>query len=121
MDENEIGALAGAAALALAAVALGVVARLAAADRLPRNGFAGIRIPSTMRSDSAWRAGHRAALPLLRLSAVTTAAACLVAAGFAVAHHPDAATAALLAGCGVLLAVLLAATVVAGRAARQAP
>jgi uncharacterized membrane protein len=46
-------------------VALG---HMAATGRLPRNIFAGIRIPSTMRSDEAWRAGHRAAA-----SALTTA------------------------------------------------
>ncbi|MGO8876227.1 MAG: SdpI family protein [Acidimicrobiales bacterium] len=26
-------------------------------DALPRNGFVGIRLPSTMRSDEAWAAG----------------------------------------------------------------
>jgi uncharacterized membrane protein len=29
--------------------------------KLPRNYFAGIRLPSTLRSDEAWAAGHRAA------------------------------------------------------------
>jgi len=42
------------------ALILGVAA-LGAAGRLPRNYLAGIRIPSTMRSDAAWVAGHRAA------------------------------------------------------------
>lgn len=28
--------------------------------KLPRNHFAGIRLPSTMRSDRAWAAAHRA-------------------------------------------------------------
>jgi SdpI/YfhL protein family len=42
-----------------------VVGRMAAAERLPRNVLAGIRIPSTMRSDEAWRVGHRAAASAL--------------------------------------------------------
>ena len=33
----------------------------AANGRLQRNQWAGIRTPSTMRSDQAWVAGHRAA------------------------------------------------------------
>lgn len=37
------------------------IAALGGTGRLPRNFLAGIRIPSTMRSDAAWVAGHRAA------------------------------------------------------------
>ncbi len=48
-------------------VALG---RVAAAGRLPRNLFAGIRIPSTLRSDEAWRAGHLAAASALTVSGI---------------------------------------------------
>ena len=46
-------------------VALG---RLAAAGRLPRNLFAGIRIPSTLRDDESWRAGHLAAASALTIA-----------------------------------------------------
>ncbi|MDA8309103.1 MAG: SdpI family protein [Actinomycetota bacterium] len=38
--------------------------------KLPRNPFAGIRIPSTMRSDEAWSAGHRAAASALTAAGV---------------------------------------------------
>lgn len=38
-----------------------ILGRLSATGRLPRNPLAGIRIPSTMRNDAAWRAGHVAA------------------------------------------------------------
>ena len=41
----------------------------AASGRLARNQWVGIRIPSTMRSDRAWVAGHRAALRLMPLQA----------------------------------------------------
>ena len=41
------------------------IGRMAATGRLPRNIFAGIRIPSTMRSDEAWGAGHLAAGPVV--------------------------------------------------------
>ncbi|KLI10004.1 hypothetical protein ACT17_08215 [Mycolicibacterium conceptionense] len=53
----------------------------AASGRLARNQWVGIRTPSTMRSDSAWVAGHRAAhrlVPLYVLNAVVACAALLV-------------------------------------------
>jgi uncharacterized membrane protein len=43
----------------------------AAKGRLGRNHFVGIRTPSTMSSDRAWIAGHRAALRLTPLHLVT--------------------------------------------------
>jgi hypothetical protein len=45
-----------------------------ASGRLRRNQWAGIRTPSTMRSDRAWVAGHRAALRLTPLHLLTLAA-----------------------------------------------
>jgi hypothetical protein len=44
-----------------------VISWRAADGRLKRNQTTGIRIPSTMRSDQAWVAGHRAALRLTPL------------------------------------------------------
>ena len=47
-----------------------VLGRMAARGKLPRNLLVGIRIPSTMRSDDAWRAGHRAAASALTAAGV---------------------------------------------------
>jgi len=47
--------------LAAAMLLVVVVTQLAASGRISRNGFIGIRIPSTMTSDAAWTAGHKAA------------------------------------------------------------
>jgi hypothetical protein len=54
--------------LGVAGVIVVGLGRLAAMGRLPRNILAGIRIPSTMRSDEAWRAGHQAAASALAVS-----------------------------------------------------
>ncbi|MGD0439648.1 MAG: SdpI family protein [Acidimicrobiales bacterium] len=56
--------------LGLSGVIMVVLGRMAATGRLPRNLFAGIRIPSTLRSDEGWDAGHQAAASAL------TAAGC---------------------------------------------
>lgn len=47
--------------LPLAVLLAAVVSQLGGNGRLQRNGFIGLRIPSTMSSDEAWRAGHHAA------------------------------------------------------------
>jgi hypothetical protein len=66
--------------IGLAGAIVVAVGRMAAMGRLPRNVLVGIRIPSTMRSDEAWRAGHLAAA-----SALTAAGAGPVVAAVAVA------------------------------------
>ena len=47
--------------LPLALLLAAVLSQLGANGRLMRNGMVGLRIPSTMSSDEAWRAGHHAA------------------------------------------------------------
>jgi hypothetical protein len=90
--------------------------RLAAAGRLPRNVFAGIRIPSTMRSDEAWLAGHRAAAPALTAAGLGQIG---LAAVIAIKRPaPEAERVLSRVGTGWLLAWLGVATVQASRAAR---
>jgi len=89
---------------------------MAATGRLPRNLLAGIRIPSTLRSDEAWQAGHRAAA-----SALTAAGfGPLVVAVIVAAKSPgrEAQTVLFRIGTGWLLAWLGLATVQASQAAR---
>ncbi|WP_088286229.1 SdpI family protein [Kineosporia sp. A_224] len=107
--------------LAVLAAALLATARAIAADRLPHNGVVGIRIPATYRSQAAWRAGHRAALPWLRAASAVAAAALVAAVLVASAGSPGAGLVVALTGYGLVVAVLLAATLVAARAAPHAP
>lgn len=63
VDSDVVERLLISGAMLLMAVALAWFAWAAARDRLPLNGWAGIRLPSTMRSEAAWYAAHRAAAP----------------------------------------------------------
>lgn len=59
----------------LTALMVGVTTR-AASGRLARNQWVGIRTPSTMGSDQAWVAGHRAATRSTPLLVINTVGAC---------------------------------------------
>ncbi|MBU8820347.1 SdpI family protein [Mycolicibacterium goodii] len=75
-----VAAIFGIAHVGLTILMASVTSR-AASGRLARNQWVGIRTPSTMRSDLAWVAGHRAAhrlVPLYVLNAVVACAALLV-------------------------------------------
>jgi hypothetical protein len=87
----------------------------AASGRLARNPWVGIRIPSTMRSDRAWVAGHRAALRLMPLHLLTGIAlllAALCAPTVGTVHFVG------IGGAVVFLLVALFTAVIAGRAAK---
>jgi hypothetical protein len=93
-----------------------VLGRMAATERLPRNFLAGIRIPSTMRSDEAWRAGHLAAASSLTAAGFGPIAVAVIVA----AKGPGSDAHTLLSRIGTvwLLAWLGFATVQANSAAR---
>ncbi len=96
-----------------------VVCARAANGRLERNGSVGIRTPSTMRSDRAWIAGHRAALRLAPLYVLVAVAVC-VALLWAVLYS-SAPGALMLTGIGgnaVLFASIIFGAIMAGRAAK---
>jgi hypothetical protein len=104
--------------LGFAGVTVLGLGRLAAAGRLPRNLVAGIRLPSTLHSDEAWRAGHRAAASALTVSGLGP----IVVAVLVGARKPDDDTEGLLLrlGRGWLLGCWLGlATIQARRAARS--
>jgi hypothetical protein len=87
----------------------------AASGRLRRNHWVGIRIPSTMRSDQAWVAGHRAALRLMPLH-LSTGIALLVA----VLCAPTVGSVHLvgIGGAAVFVVVAVVTSIIAGRAAK---
>jgi len=90
-----------------------------AADGLGRNRAAGIRLPSLMRSDVAWRAGHLAAQRIMRPLLITSAIVAIVSV-------PTQLTPVLyvvLLGLSLVstLAALVAGAVSASRAANSVP
>lgn len=56
-----------------ASIVFVVTAQMGAHGRLPPNGVIGFRTASTLQSDAAWEAGHRAAVPALRILALVQA------------------------------------------------
>jgi uncharacterized membrane protein len=84
---------------------------------LRRNQFVGVRTPSTMRSDRAWVAGHRAALRLAPLHLVTG-----IAVLIAVLCTRTLAGLNLVGVSGAVVFVVVAVftAIVAGRAAKAA-
>ncbi|OHT86710.1 SdpI family protein [Mycobacteroides saopaulense] len=101
------------ASAVLAAIVLLMTWR-AATGRLPRNQMMGIRIPCTMASEQAWRAGHRAALPVMSLLVVV-----MVMADVA-AIRGVAGTLTMSLWAVGSVAVIIVATFVAASAARKA-
>ena len=87
----------------------------AANGRLRRNQYVGIRSPSTMRSDQAWVAGHRAALRLMPLHLLTGVGLLLTVLSAQTVGDVH-----LVGVCGAAVFVVVAVitAIVAGRAAK---
>jgi uncharacterized membrane protein len=105
----------------LITVVLIVLASRAANGRLARNQWIGIRTPSTMRSDQAWKAGHAAALRMAPLFVIVTVVICV--ALFAAALYASTTKAVVLIGFGsiaVVLVLLIYSALVASKAAKSA-
>lgn len=122
-DRTEALVLAGCWFLApiLTTILLVALASRAANGRLERNQWIGIRTPSTMRSDQAWVAGHRAALRLTPLFLLATVVMCV--ALFAAALYGPTTTLVRLVGFGVfviVLALVFYSAFVASKAAKSA-
>jgi hypothetical protein len=86
-----------------------------ASEKLSRNKAVGIRTRGTLASDAGWRAGHRAAIPVMWLTVPASIA------GGAVAALTDLGPDLVVRLTGAMfVAVVIAAAVVANRAARRA-
>jgi hypothetical protein len=101
-------------------ILLVVVGARAANGRLQRNPWVGIRGPSTMRTDQAWMAGHRASLRLVPLYLFITIAVCAALFAAAYTSTPGVVMLIGLGGFGAVVALLVYTAFFAARAARAA-
>ncbi|WP_169252831.1 SdpI family protein [Brevibacterium sp. 'Marine'] len=104
--------------LAVVCIALVLVIR---GDRLPRNRAIGIRTAKTMRSDAAWRAGHRATVPwLITISIIAGGFACALSGVESFAWPTALGDVLAVAGWLVILGLFIGVWTTADRAAKSA-
>ena len=102
-------------ALTCSGVIVSLVGELAARGILRRNGGAGIRIASVMKTEATWKAGHRAARPWLHGTALAFGGAGILN----MVATPSVAEPGLLVGMTSGFFLLIGGAVVAHRAARH--
>ncbi len=104
-------------ALIVAGLSIAWLAIRAWRGDLPRNALAGIRTPATMASDAAWARAHRAGGPWLLASSIGS-----LLPGALVLFRPphDTGILLILAGLGLMVALVAVAAFVANLAAQDA-
>ena len=106
--------------IATVAVAAIIATRSAATGNLTRNSSIGIRTRHTQASDDAWRAGHSAALPLMKLTGWIAIVVVVSAIMAGIAFDTTWSISIGLFGLILEVAVVFWATARANRAARAA-
>ncbi len=111
-----------ASGLVLLAVMFQLMIRGIEAGTLVLNGLLGLRTPATKRSQAAWDAGHRAALPGLRVLVVVTAIAAVLPLPFTfgLGYRTDRAFIATEVVLGFAYAAVIGLLLVIGRTADRA-
>lgn len=120
MDETLAGALIGGGMIFLSGLLVMWLAGRMAAGRFKRNKWAGIRTPSTMKSDEAWAVAHEAGAPLLSIGGTIGAAGGLTSLTAALMGAGDGLVFGLIMGGALgMAAFAIAGTVKGARAARE--
>ncbi|SFF99540.1 SdpI/YhfL protein family protein [Curtobacterium sp. YR515] len=102
-------------ALTCSGVVVALVAELTARGVLRRNGGAGVRIASVMKTDATWKAGHRAARPWLHGTALSFGGSGILS----IVAQPSIADPGFLVGMASGLLLLCGGAAVAHQAARR--
>ncbi|MCB2224903.1 MAG: SdpI family protein [Actinobacteria bacterium] len=121
MDETLIGGLVGGGSMFFAGLLIMWLAARMADGRFRRNKWAGIRTPSTMKSDEAWRVAHEAGAPAMSAAGTLGAAGGItgIIAAF-LGFGEGVVVGLILIGAALMTVLLIVATVKGARAAREA-
>jgi uncharacterized membrane protein len=120
MDDTLAGGLIGGGAIFLSGLLIMWFGDRAAAGRFPRNKWAGIRTPSTMKSDEAWEVAHEVGGPWMSRAGLLSATGGLCGILAALLGASEAwVVGFILAGTALMVIMLVAGTVRGARAARR--
>jgi len=120
MTDAMAGGLIGGGSIFLSGLFIMRMATRMGDGRFKRNRWAGIRTPSTMKSDEAWRTAHEAGAPLMRSAGTLGAAGGLTGIVASLLGGSEGVVVGLiLAGVAAMTVLLILATVRGARAARE--